>query len=292
MGGKVEGGDISTDYRVITPGYFHTLGIGVLPGRDFSSSDNEKSLQVAIANSSFMRKYFEGKQIVGQHVTLDRERQIIGVVPDVKSYIGKPAPPTIFVPLAQGSFELIRSFESIFPNHIVVRTGSDPARFTAVIERQLRGSDPTVPFGKVSTLEEVRSTSIVPQRLLALVTELFAALALLLATMGIYSVTSFTIAQRTTEIGMRMALGAQRRDIFRLLFVDNVSLSLVGLGIGLAGSIILTRVLSSVLFQVAATDPFTLIVVSITLLVVALTAGFLPARNAMRIDPLTAIRNE
>jgi predicted permease len=280
----------SADYREITPGYFHTLRIPVLQGRLFSAADSQGAQKVIIINDAFARGQFQGRNPIGEH--LKGGEEIIGVVGDVKSHLNEPAPPTFFVPMAQVSYKADQLFQGWFPTSILVRTALNPLSLTRAVEDALRQSDPNLPIGQVRTMEEVLSLSIAFQRFLMILMTVFAGLALVLAAVGLYGVISYSVSQRTHEVGIRMALGATGRDILEAVIRDGLRLTLMGTAAGLAGALALTRILRTMLFGVNPTDPLTFIAVTLLLISVAMLASYLPARRATKVDPMVALRYE
>jgi predicted permease len=283
----------SVDYRAISPDYFHTLGVPLLTGRFFKLGDSPSSAKVTIINAAFAREYFHNQNPVGQSLTLDHaELEIVGVTGDVRSSLNEPAPPTFFVPIAQASFEIDQLIQGWFPTSILVRTEVNPLGLSHAVEAAVRDVDPNIPIGHIRSMEEVLAISLAHQRLLMALMSVFAGLALVLAAVGIYGVLSYSVRQRTHEIGIRLAVGAQRNDVLRLVVGQGFRLALVGLGIGVAGALALTHYLSSLLFGVKPNDPLTFAAVSLLLLAVALLAAYIPARRATKVDPIVALRHE
>jgi predicted permease len=283
----------SVDYREVTPGYFQALGVPLLTGRLFQDGDSPESAKVAIVNAAFAREYFHNQNPVGKSLTLEHaELEVVGVTGDVRSSLNEPAPPTFFVPMAQASFEIDQLFQGWFPTSILVRTAVNPLTLSHAVEAAVRDADPNIPIGHIRSMEEVLALSLALQRLLMALMSVFAGLALVLAAVGIYGVLSYSVRQRTHEIGIRMAVGAQRSDVLRLVVGQGFRLALVGLGIGAAGALALSRYLSSLLYGVKPTDPVTFGAVSLLLLAVALLAAYIPAYRASKVDPMVALRHE
>ena len=283
----------SVDYREITPGYFRALGIPLRQGRTFSESDSETADKVVIVNQSFVRRHFPSSSPIGEHVFLGKtSSEIVGVVGDVKSHVDQPAVPTTFVPAAQASYGTSALFEGWFPRIVLVRSNVDPLSLSRSVRDAIAAVDPTVPTGSIRSMEQVLSHSLALRTFMMFLLGLFAALALILASVGIYGVISFAVSQRTREIGVRMALGAHPRDVLRLILGEGLKLVLAGVVLGIIAAFALTRLLSTLVYGVSATDPLIFLSVVTLLVAVALAACFVPARRAMRVDPIVALRYE
>jgi ABC-type antimicrobial peptide transport system permease subunit len=218
---------------------------------------------------------------------------VIGVVADVKQHgLDSPSPPMVFVPVAQAPDKLLAVIRTFTPVNFVVRTAGEPLALAPSVKREIAAVDSTLAPWRVSSMEEVAARSIASQRFNMLLLGLFAALGLALAAAGIYGVTAYTVAQRTHEIGIRMALGARRRDVLRLVLGHGSRLLLLGVGIGLAATLAVTRVLAGMLYGVTPTDPKTFALVTLALAAVALLACYIPARRATKVDPTIALRAE
>jgi len=278
-----------TDYFVATPDYFKAMRIPLKAGRAFTVHDRAETVPVVVINESLARRVFAGADPIGKRLTVWRDekfaREIIGVVGDVKSSrLDAETSAQIYVPYAQdagwGGLSL------------AVRTTGEPETLTAAVRGAVLSIDKNQPVYDIKTMDDVLSASVANNRLVVLLFGLFALLALLLATVGIYGVMSYSVAQRTHEIGIRMALGAQPSDVLRLILRQGLALTLAGVGLGLAGSFALSRLLASQLFGVSATDPVTFGALSLLLTAVALVACYIPTRRAMKVDPMVALRNE
>jgi putative ABC transport system permease protein len=289
-----------TDYREVTPGYFGVMGIPLLRGRSLTRSDSVDAAKVAIVNQAFARRYFAGRDPLGAHIALSdgaqpgisNVRLVAGVAGDVKSEMNEPAPPTVFIPVAQASFSTDQLFQGWFPTSILVRTDGNPLALSRQIESAVSDVDPNLPIGHVRSMEQVLSVSLAFQRFLMTLMSVFAGLALVLAAVGIYGVLSYWVSQRTHEIGIRMALGAQKHDVLRAIIRQGLTLAAVGVAVGLAAAFILTRFIASLLYEVKPADPMTFIVVALLLTAVALLACYIPARRATKVDPMVALRYE
>ncbi len=285
----------SVDYRTVTEGFFGTLGIPLRQGRTLVSTDGAGAPLVAVVNEAFVRKYLAESSALGTEVDLENSRMprlVVGVVGDVRSFIGAPAVPTIFIPSAQTPATLTRAFSSWFPIHLVVRTTGVPAAVQGALDRVVRAADAQVPVGRIRTMDQVLAGSLALERFLMLVLGLFAGLALLLASVGMYGVISYLVTQRTREIGIRMALGATARDVRRLVVGRGLRLTAIGIGAGLIGAVMLTPLLASQLYAVKPLDPSTLGLVTAGVGLIALLACYLPAQKATRVDPVVAMRTE
>ncbi len=288
-----DGKRLSIDYRSITPGYFRTLGVSVIAGRDFTAGDADGAAPVVIVNESFARRHLSGEAVLGRMVTVEGQpRQVVGMVRDVRSFVRWPAPPTVFIPSAQTPASLTKLFASWFPTHVVVRTHGDPDAAMGVLSRVIRETDALVPVGRARAMEEVLMGSLSFQRFLMALLTAFAALAITLASIGLYGVIAYGVTERTHEIGVRMALGARARDVLQLVLRRGVRLIALGVVLGLGGALGLTRFISGQLYGVHAIDPWTFAGVTALLAVVALLACWLPARRATRVDPMIALRTE
>ena len=289
-------GGASVDYRTITPGYFRTLAIPVKQGREFGLGDGAGAGLVAVVNEAFAREILSAHDAIGRTLHLEGPgnpaRQIVGVVGDVKSEIAGAVPPTVFIPSAQTPAGLTRLFGVWFPTHVMVRASGDPAALAGAVRAAIHDTDPRVPVGLVRTLDEVLSESVALHRFQMLLIAIFAGLALVLAAVGTYGVMSYLVAQRAHEIGVRVALGAERRDVLGLVMRRGLALAGGGALLGIAGAAALTRLLASQLYGVRPMDPLTFAAVTALLLLVALVACWLPARRAARVDPVVALRSE
>jgi predicted permease len=288
----------SVQFRMISAAYFRVMKIDVRQGRAFNDNDDAGATPVAIVNEAFARRFFGADNPLARRLsvgraTSDPPREVVGVVGDIKQQgLDRPAPPMVYVPIPQVPDRLMAAVRTFTSASFVVRTAGDPVGLTPAIKREIAALDPTLPLAHVASMEEVASRSIASQRFNMLLLGVFAALGLLLAAVGIYGVMSYTVAQHTREIGIRMALGAQASDILRLVVWRGMWLTVVGVGVGALGSLALTRFLASMLFGVKATDPLTFASIALLLASVALVACLIPARRATKVDPMIALRYE
>ena len=284
------------DFRAVLPGYFEAMKIALVSGRTFTRSDNEaEALDVAMVDAKFATKVFGKENPLGAQVLIDHFNEqtfsmerlpvtIVGVVANVRSTsLAAEGRETIYVPYV---------FQSFLPMTFVVRTARDPASLIPQIRTEVSAMDKDVPVADLSTLESWVTEAMAPTRFLLALSATFAGLALVLAAIGLYGVVSFSARQRTREIGVRVALGASDRDVRRLILGQGMLVAAIGIVLGLGASVALTRVVSSYLVGVSATDPVTFIGVPLVLLGVAALASYLPARRAMSIDPIRALRDE
>ncbi|MGH9703897.1 MAG: ABC transporter permease [Candidatus Acidiferrales bacterium] len=282
----------STNYRDVTDDYFQTLHIPLLQGRDFSAQDNSKSPAVIIVNQTFSRTFFPGENPLGKHIQPGMSvgpgtkvmREIVGVVGDVRHLgLNQEAGPEVYAPESQMPFDGMI---------LVVRTDSDPRSAIGAIRQQVRALDKDLPVFDAKLLEEYLSASLAQPRFNTFLLGIFAVVALLLAVVGLYGVMSYSVVQRTHEIGIRMALGAQAKNVMQMVVGQALRLTLTGCVIGLAGAWAVTRLMSTLLYGVSASDPATFAAVALLLGVVSLLACYVPARRAMRVDPMVALRYE
>jgi predicted permease len=279
--------------RPIQAGYFPTLDVPLMSGRAFTPADIGQAPHVAIISESAARVLFPGRDPRGEILrTAESDWQVVGVSGDVKSYLDQPVQPTIYVPLAQVPFPMMQMFANWFATDIVVRTSADPLALSHSIEQQLQAIDPSVGIGHIRTMEQVRSSAVAMRQFNMTLLSVFAGLAVLLAAIGIYGVISYSIMQRTHEIGVRMALGAKRWDVMRLVLNQGMGLAGLGIGFGIVGALALTRLLEGYLYQVKPSDPLAFTATALLLAGVAMLACGIPARRAMRVDPVVALRHE
>src|SRR6185369_12216851 len=282
-----EGERVNADVTTVSTDYFKTLEIPFVAGRDFDDHDRGGAPKVVIVNEKLAQKYFGTTDVIGKHIGLDRvaDITIVGVVKDVK-----------YINLREGlrrHFYLPAAQENGLTNMTLhVKATSEPNAVAEQLRAQLKALDPHLPLYNLKTLATEIDESLVQERLVTWLTAAFGILATLLTALGLYGVLTFSVARRTREIGIRVALGAQHRDVFRLVIVRGVILVGAGVVIGVAASVALSRFMSALLFGVAPNNLATLVSVSVGLIVVALFACYLPARRATKVDPLVALRYE
>ena len=276
--------------RWVSPDYFNVMGISLLRGRELTDRDGSDSPRVVVINEAMAARYFPDEDPIGKRVAFDQVnkapnwREIVGVIGDVKHLALDSDPkPEMYFPFAQ--------FPSFFMT-LVMRTSGDPLNLVAAARSEVLAVKNDQPISNVHTMEELLSNSIAQRRFNMLLLSIFAGVALLLAAVGIYGVMSYSVAQRTHELGVRMALGAQTSHVLALVVKQGMTLALAGVGIGLAAAFALTRILASLLYGVSATDPLTFSVIALLLASVAFVACYLPARRATKVDPMVALRYE
>ena len=283
----------------ITPGYLSLFKIPVLRGRDFTENDGADAPRVALINEAFARKYFPHEDPIGQHIDHGREggqrgvETIIGVIADFHDGgLARPADAMMIVPIVQVSDDYNAAYANIQPLFWVVRTQGDPHPFIQVISEQLRSASTGFPVAHIRTMDEVMGHSTARQSFQVLLLTIFGAVALLLAAIGIYALMAYSVAQRTQEMGIRMALGADQSLIRRLVVWQGMSLALAGVIAGIVASFGLTRLLSTFLFGVKPRDPAVFVLAPLILTAVALLAVWIPAVRASKVDPMQALRSE
>jgi predicted permease len=275
--------------RVVGPGYFSTMGIPLVRGRDFSEQDKADSARVVIVSEKTARHFWPGENPIGKRLKPGSTSrnipwiEIIGVVKNVRQndFVSEPKM-QMYMPYQQ--------LNSFAPNALVVRTNVEPLSLAAAVRNAIWAVDKDQPVSNLRSMDEIVSEAVARQRFSMLLLGIFAALAMVLAAVGIYGVMSYSIAQRTREIGLRIALGAQKSDVLKMILRQGLRFVAAGLAIGLAASFVLTRVMASLLFGISATDPATFVAISLVLIAVALLASYIPAVRAMKIDPMLALR--
>ena len=266
--------------------YLRAMKIPLLKGRHFTAAESKERPRTVIINEAFARAYFADAEPIGQRLNIDMGEpwrcEIIGVARDVTQFaLDTEAYPAMYLPSMSMGFA-----------GVVVRTSGDPLAWAPAVRQAVREVDPEQPIANLGSMEQIVAGMLEESRFRTLLLGLFAALALCLSAIGIYGVIAYSVAQRSREIGIRMALGAQAGDILRMILGQGMKLTLAGVGLGVAGALAVTRVLSSLLFGVSATDPLTFAVIAALLIVVALLACWIPARRATKVDPLVALHGE
>jgi len=283
-----------TGLNVVEPDFFRTLGAALINGRDIAMQDNLKSTPVVVVNQALARMFFPNQNPIGKHIRPgigngygpDEEpmREIVGVIQDMKQdRPGVEPTPEAYVPLAQCPFD------SMF---VVVRTVNDPAGIVKTARQQITALNKNLPIYRVKMLDQYFADSVAAPRFVSLLLSSFAILAVLLACLGVYGVVSYAVVQRTQEIGIRMALGANSGNVVRSVLSKGMFLAAIGVTVGLVASFALVHLVSSLLFGIRATDPMTFVVSAAALLIVAALASYIPARRAASIDPMRALRTE
>jgi putative ABC transport system permease protein len=284
-----EGEAPQADNRVITPTYLRTMRIPLLRGRAFTDADRADGAQVALINETLAKRYFQDRNPVGEELNLGTVQKpdwwrIVGVTGDVKAFgQDQPTHGDIYRPFDQQPFPLIA---------FTLRTESDPATIVRAAQQALWSVDAGMAVFKAIPMDLLATQTLAVRRASSVLISGFAVLALVLACIGIYGVMAYAVAQRTREIGVRMALGAQRADVLRMILKSGLRMTLAGVVIGLAGALASSRLLASLLFQVSAINPLIFSFASAVLVAMAILASFLPARRATRIDAMQALRAE
>ena len=285
------GGEVAQDTtlaNIVGLKYFQTLGIGLLRGRDFTAQDGDGAPGVAIIGETFVRRYFPGEDPLGRRISLHGTSgpwlEVIGVARDTKyRTLGEAPAPVTYLPLLQ-------NHETGMTLH--VRTAGDPVALVAAVRRELSALEKNLPASDIRTMTELIGRSLFPARMGAALLGALGLLALLLASVGLYGVMSYSVSRRAREIGIRIALGAVRGDVLRLVLKEAMTLVAIGLGVGLGAAFVVTRLLAGFLYGVSVTDPATFAGIALLLTLVALLAGFMPARRATKVDPIVALRYE
>jgi putative ABC transport system permease protein len=289
-------------WRSVSPGYFNVFHIPLLKGRAFTVQDDGKSEPVVIINEAMAKQYWPKGDEIGARITIGKglgpqfaeaPREIIGVVGDVRDHGLNNKPfPTMFVPIAQVTDAFTQESAALIPMQWMIRTRVAPYSLSSEIQDQLRIASGGLPVGTVRTMDEVVAHSVAYQKFSVLLLSTFAGIALLLAAVGIYGVMAYSVQQRTQEIGIRMTLGASPENVRRMVVGQGMLLAGIGVALGVAGGLAITRVMRSLLYGVKPWDPLMFAVTAILLVVVALLACYVPARRASRVNPLVALRYE
>jgi putative ABC transport system permease protein len=276
------------EVRMVTPGWFRTMSVPLLRGRTFTPRDSAKAPQVVVINETAAREFWPAGEPLGKHVLMEWGREldaeIVGVVGDVRlTALKQPPRATLYWPVEQVPNEFMT---------FMIRSSGDPMQLAGAVRTAIASIDPDQPVAKMQTMDEVVANSLNQPRFTALLLAIFSGVAVTLAVVGIYGVLFYTVSQRTHEIGIRMALGAQRSDVLRMVLSHGMALTLFGVGIGLALALAASRFLQKLLFEVQPTDPITYAGVAALLAAVALVACYIPARRATKVDPMVALRYE
>jgi putative ABC transport system permease protein len=285
------------DVRLISPGYRSAMQIPLLRGRDLSDSDVAGRPGVVLVSQSMARQFWPDEDAIGKRLTMyffpEVTREVVGVVADVKddALSQTRSASMLYMPLGQLSASRDGQWQS-FGMSLAVRTQTDPGGVISVITNAMNEIDSEVPLLYVKTMRDTIDESLLQQRFTMLLLSGFAGLALLLAAVGIYSVLAYAVRWRVREIGIRMALGAQIRDVVGMVVADSLKPTCIGIAVGLAGALALGRIMSNLIYGVAASDPLTIAAVTLLLALVALFASVIPAYRATRIDPLRSLREE
>jgi putative ABC transport system permease protein len=285
------------DYRLVSPGYFRALRIPLLSGREFTAHDTAGTTNVALVSQSLARRYWPGGSPVGAHLQIDdndrgpRPVEIVGVVGDVRHLgLNEEPAPHIYLPIQQTHEDAVIWLTN--NQYWLLRTAVDPLTLSGAVRRAIQAVDREVPATSIRTMESYLAASVAPRRFNLWLLTVFAGAALVLAATGLYGVISCGVTQRRREIGIRLALGAQAGDVLRLVIGQGMAMTLGGVALGLALALGVTRLMKSLLFAVSATDPLTFLLTTWLLTVVALLACWIPARRAMKVDPMVALRDE
>jgi putative ABC transport system permease protein len=273
--------------QAISPDYFKTMGIPLLEGRAFNERDKDGAPPVAMVNGVFAQRYWPSESAVGKHIllgTMTTPLEIVGVTGNIKNItLSVVATPEMYYPLAQRPSQAM---------NLIVRSAANPYSLLTPVRARILAADKEQPVTNVRSMEEHLAESIAPNRLTTLLLGIFSVVALVVATVGLYGSVAYSTAQRTQELGIRLALGAAPGTVLRLVMWQGLGLAILGVLAGLAGSLALTRVMQSLLFQVSAIDAWTYAVCAFLFVIVALAASYVPARRAAQLDPCEALRHE
>ena len=300
-----DGGPFNGDeqYRPVGPHYFQTLGIPLRRGRLFDERDNSSGPWTLIINQAMAKKYWPNENPVGATVTIGKgiapgmgdrlPRQVVGVVGDVhEEGLDQESPPVLYIPVGQEPDVMVALGNRVLPSSWAIRTAGNPAELSQAVQQELLHADSDLPVARVMSMDRIVSKSIARQNFNMILLDILGGIALLLAAIGIYGVMSYTVQQRTNEMGIRIALGAGQSQLLRLVLGHGLLLAAAGVGIGLAASFGLTRLMSSLLYGVKATDAWTFVIVAAILSTIAALACYIPARRATHVDPIVALRYE
>lgn len=282
----------NADYRPVSPTYFQTMGIALREGREFSEGDGRDSPDVVIINEELARRFFPDENPIGRRLQVGAEetryREIVGVVGNARlTSLAAPIDPAVYLPMAQNTWPNALRLSSF-----AIRTRLEPRSLIGAIRKEVQSIDPTLPVTQVQTLQEIIDVSLAPQRFSLTLLLAFATVAGFLAMIGIYGVMSYNVSQQTHDVGIRMALGAGRDEILRMVVGDGAKLALLGAALGVVGSLLLSELMSGMLFGVSATDPLTFVVTTFVLMGVCIVAGGIPARKAAAVSAIVALRGD
>jgi putative ABC transport system permease protein len=284
----------NANHRQVSPNYFQAIGLAMRQGRDFNEADSANAAPVAIINETMARSYWRDQSPIGRRFKVGAPESpnpwltIVGVAADIRQVkTDAPVKAEMYIPYRQAA-----AFSGFAPRDLVIRTTVKPESLVPAVRQAIHDVDPYQPITSIRTMDEVLGRETAQRQMGMTLVTAFAALSLLLAALGIYGVLSYFVVQHTPEIGVRMALGAQRSHVLKLVIGKGMKLALLGVGIGLAGAFALTRLMASLLFGVNATDPLTFGFIALLLTLIALLACLIPARKATKVDPMVALRFE
>jgi putative ABC transport system permease protein len=284
----------TTNYRAVSAGYLPALQVPLMQGRWFTNADREGAPNVVIINQSMARTYFPNQSPLGQHIELGPVpnefpwMEIVGVVGDVKQALASDPPTEMYVPFRQADNKVL----PVLALTLVMRTSADPLTLSSAVRGTIRQIDPNQPVIRIRSMEQNMADSIAQPRFRTVLLAIFAGVALVLAAVGIFGVMAYSVTQRTRELGVRVALGASSNQILKQILGDGLRLTMIGLVLGLAATMALTRYFGSLLFGVHAYDPMTLTIMAAALVLVSLLACYIPARRATRVDPIVVLRHD
>ena len=287
-------------YRIVMPGYFQTMSLPVLRGRDIAATDDAGAQGVVVINEQAARRYWPGEDPIGKQITFDDDKSnpptwltVIGIVKDAKqSGWTAELAPEVYLAALQNREYLGNAESHMAYITLVVRTAGDPGAFTPIVMDTVWSFDRNLPISEVFTMDAVVADANAQPRFEMMLLGVFAVVALILAAVGIYGVMSYSVSRRTHEIGIRISLGASRTDVMKLVVRQGMVLALTGSAAGIAGALLLSRLMIKLLYGVQPTDPTTFVGVAMLLILVALAASYIPARRATRVDPMVALRYE
>ena len=293
--------DTEAQWLLVSPHYFEVFRISINAGRPFNERDNGAGSRVVIVNEEFAKKFFAKGDGLGSRITIGQgvgpefeepAREIVGIVGDVRQGLDQPPNPVMYVPIAQVNDGVVALNNRIGGMHWVVRTTLQPFSLSGDIQRELREASGGLPVAHIRSMQQVVGESTARNDFNMTLLTIFACVALVLAAIGIYGLMAYSVQQRTQEIGVRMALGANPYQVLRMVVLQGMKLNFIGVILGVAASLGLTRLMESMLFGIKPWDPATIIVVVLLLSLVTLLAAYLPARRASRVDPIVALRYE